>query len=272
MTSLGFMPEALATITLNIDPAIELGPLTLSWHGLTIAAGILVGALLAGGYADRRGFDRAEVWNAVLVISLAGIVGAKLFYVLLGTPSDLLRPGEWLSSQGFAFYGALIFGTAAVGVYLRRRRLGLRYLDALAFGFPLGMAVGRIGDVINGEHYGPPTDAPWGFRYLHPDADVPSDVVAYHSGGFYELVLALVMLPLIWALSQRLRRPGMLLWSVIALYGAGRFLMFFFRSDSDDLLLGFNAAQGTSLALIAAAALGAALTAHPVAPSIRGVA
>lgn len=265
------MPSTLAIITLNVDPAIELGPLTLSWHGLTIAAGILVGGLFAGRFAARRGLDRAEVWNAVLVISLAGMVGAKLFYLLVDTPSDLLRPGEWVSGRGFAFYGALIFGTAAVALYLRRQRLGLEYLDALAFGFPVGMALGRIGDVINGEHYGPPTDAPWGFRYLHPEADVPSSAIAYHSGGFYELVLALLMAPIVWRLAKRLRRPGMLLWSVIALYGAGRFAIFFFRSDSEGFILGLNAAQGTSLALIVAAGLGAALTSHPTAPTLRGV-
>lgn len=66
---------------------------------------------------------------------------------------------------------------------LRRSRLDVRYLDAMAVGFPLAMAVGRLGDVINGEHYGPATNAPWGVRNAHPDADVPSGEVGYHSGG-----------------------------------------------------------------------------------------
>jgi phosphatidylglycerol:prolipoprotein diacylglycerol transferase len=66
-------------------------------------------------------------------------------------------------------------------VYLWRTRLSLRYLDALAAGFPLGMAVGRIDDVISGEHYGPPTTLPWAFRYLNPMAEVPSTQVCLPS-------------------------------------------------------------------------------------------
>ena len=65
-----------------------------------------------------------------------------------------------------------------MALYLGWRRLGLRYLDALAAGFPLGMAIGRIGDVINGEHYGPVSDLPWAIRNTHPDADVPSNELA----------------------------------------------------------------------------------------------
>jgi phosphatidylglycerol:prolipoprotein diacylglycerol transferase len=249
-----------AVINIDINPTIELGPLTLSWHGLSIASGILLGSVLATAYARRRELDPERVLVAVWLIAGVGIIGAKLFYLLVNAPGDLLRPAEWFSGQGFAFYGAMIFGTAAVALYLWRNQLDLRYLDALASGFPLGMAVGRIGDVINGEHYGPPSDAPWAFRYLHPGADVPSDSVAYHSGGFYEVILALVMLPMVLALARRLRRPGALLWSVIALYGAGRFLMFFYRSDSDPFALGLNEAQWTSLALIAVAGLGAWLS------------
>ena len=127
----------------------------------------------------------------------------------------------------------------------------------MAAGFPLGMAVGRIGDVINGEHYGPATHAPWGIRYTHPEADVPRPDIAFHPGGLYEVVLALAMLAIVWPLRHRFRRPTMLLWAVIGLYGAGRFVMFFYRSDTDPGVLGINEAQLVSLALVAAAAIGA---------------
>lgn len=247
---------AVGVITINLDPRLHLGPLTVAWHGLMIAAGIAIGGFVASRFADRRGLDRDRLWTAVGVIALAGIVGSKLFYLLLN-PADLARPERWLSGYGFAFYGAMIGGTVAVAVYLRRARLGIAYLDALAFGFPLGLAVGRIGDLISGEHYGPPSDAPWAVRYLNPSAEVPHTGVAYHSGALYEIVLGLVMLLVVWLLAKRLRRPGALLWAVIALYSAGRFVIFFYRDDSSQLALGLNAAQWTSLGLIAAAALGA---------------
>ncbi len=244
-------------ITIGIDPTIELGPLVIAWHGLMIAVGIGAGAWLALRYARERDLDAGALMNAVFVIALAGIVGARFFYLLLNDAEALLRPADWLGTRGFAFYGALVLGTLGVAAYLRRGRLSLRYLDALAAGFPLGMAVGRIGDVINGEHYGPASDLPWAFRYTHPDAEVPSSAVAYLSGGFYEIVLAVLMLALIWPLRHRFRRPTMLLWTVVALYGLGRFVMFFYREDAETLMLGLSDAQWTSVALVAIAGLGA---------------
>jgi phosphatidylglycerol---prolipoprotein diacylglyceryl transferase len=245
-------------ITIGVDPNIDLGPLTLTWHGVMIAVGVFAGGWLATVYARERGLERDRVIDLIVIMAVSGIVGARVFW--LAERGYLTSPSEWFGAHGFSFYGAIILGVGATGAYMWRRGIGFRYLDALAAGFPLGTAVGRIGDVINGEHYGPASDLPWAVRNTHPDADVPSSVLAYHSGGLYEVVLGLVMLAIIWPLRHRFRRPGMLLWAVIGLYAAGRFVMFFYRSDSDDVALGLNGAQWTSLALIAAAALAAWLT------------
>jgi hypothetical protein len=67
----------------------------------------------------------------------------------------------------------MIAAALGIGVHLRSTRPSVEYLDAVAFGLPLGIAIGRIGDVINGEHYGPATDFFLGDRNTHPDADVP---------------------------------------------------------------------------------------------------
>jgi phosphatidylglycerol:prolipoprotein diacylglycerol transferase len=108
-----------------------------------------------------------------------------------------------------------------------------------------------------GEHHGPPSSAPWAVRYTHPEAEVPSPAVAYHSGALYEILLALGILAVALLMRHRWRQPGLALCSVVALYGAGRFAMFFYRSDSQALAAGLNAAQWTSLALVASACLGA---------------
>lgn len=245
-----------ATITIDIDPMIEIGPVAVSWHGLGIALGLVVGTLLALRVARERGLDADEVLNVIGVLAITGMIGARLFYLLENDPSALVAPADWLGTNGFSFYGAIIFGVPAVGLYLHRRHLGIGYLDVLAAGFPLGMAVGRIGDVINGEHYGPVSDLPWAVRNAHPDADVPSNTLAFHSGGLYEVMLGLAMFALIWPLRDRLRPPGSLLWTVIAVYATGRFLMFFVREDSTDLILGLSVTQWTSLGLLAAALVG----------------
>ena len=114
--------------------------------------------------------------------------------------------------------------------------------------------------MINGEHHGPATTFLLGARNTHPDADVPSPDVAYHSGGLYEALIGALVFAVVWALRRGLRERLAMTWSVLALLAAGRFGEFFVRSDSETVALGLEVAQWTSLALIAAAAGGAWLT------------
>ena len=242
---------SLPVITVDLDPVVHLGPLSLSWHGMTIAFGLFVGGWLATRVARERDLDPEEILTLVTIIAISGLIGARILYLAENDSGALLNPAEWFGSQGYSFYGGILFGVPAVALYLRRARKSIVYLDALAAGFPLGMAVGRIGDVINGEHYGPVSDLPWAVRNAHPEADVPSNALAYHSGGLYEVLLALAMFAVIWPLRHRFRRPGMMLCVVVAGYAVGRFAMFFVRDDSTPLTLGLSVTQWTSLALLA---------------------
>ena len=247
--------SAVGAITIGIDPTIELGPITLAWHGLMIAVGILVGAVLAGRLARRWGMPSDPMYTAAGLAAVAGLVGGRILYLVERGLLD--QPGEWLSTQGFSFTGGLVLAAAVIALYVRRTGLPLRYLDAMAVGLPLGVAIGRIGDVINGEHYGPPTDSFLGVRNTHPDAEVPSPDVSYHSGGLYDVMLGLAVLAVVWPLRNRIQSPTMLVWLVLGLFGAGRFVEFFWRSDSDAVALGLNSAQWTSLGLVLVAAVGA---------------
>ena len=243
------------SITIGLDPELHVGPVSIAWHGLTIAVGIVVGMAVAVRYGRTRDLETERIQTLVLVLVAAGVVGSRLLYLLQHDPGAIVRPGDLIGSRGFSFYGALIASPAAAAVYVVRHKLTTRYLDALAAGFPLGMAVGRIGDLINGEHYGGPTDLPWGVRYTHPDALVPSPGIAYHSGGLYEIVLALAMVAVLTPLWSRLRAPTSLLWATILMYSAGRFLMFFARDDSGTEL-GLKGAQWMSLAIAVTSAAG----------------
>jgi phosphatidylglycerol:prolipoprotein diacylglycerol transferase len=252
------MAGKLATITIGIDPTIEFGPLTLAWHGITIAVGILIGGVVAARQARRRGLDAQPIQAIVMIVVAGALVGGRLYY--LAEQGRLFDVGAWFSSRGFTFYGGFIAAAAGIGVYLWRRRLSLEYLDVAAFGLPLGIAIGRIGDVINGEHYGPATDFFLGVRNTHPDAAVPSPDVAYHSGGLYEVLIGAAVFAVVLALRSRLTRPTAMTWLVIGLLAGGRFIEFFVRSDSDEVALGLEVAQWTSLALLAVAGIGAWLT------------
>jgi phosphatidylglycerol:prolipoprotein diacylglycerol transferase len=236
-------------ITIDIDPFVQLAPLTLAWHGVMTAVGLAAGTWLATVRARELRLDPQRVVSAAALMAAAGVAGARVLW--LAEHGKLLEPAEWVGTRGYSIYGGILAGVIAGGFYVLRDRAARLYLDALAAGFPLGLAVGRLGDVINGEHFGPPSDLPWAFRYMHPDAEVPSAAVAYHSGGFYEVVLGLAMLAILWPLRRRLGQ-GLMFLTVIALYSGGRFVMFFWRSDSAQALGGLDTAQLTSLSLLAA--------------------
>jgi len=241
-----------AVITIGIDPEIHVGPLTLAWHGLTIAVGVVIGGLVAARCLRERGRDTEPLYAIGMLIALGAIVGGRLFYVLE-------RGGPLLGSRGFTFDGGFVLAAALVVGYVWWRGLGARYLDAVAVGLALGVAVGRIGDIINGEHYGPQSDFLLAVRNSHPDALTPNADLAYQSGGLYEVLLASLIFAIVWPLRHRLR-PGELTWLVVGLFSLGRFFEFFARSDSPDLALGLNNAQWSSLVLLGVAVAGWWLT------------
>lgn len=252
------MWEVLAALTIGIEAEFKLGPIELTWHGLMTAVGIAVGAWLAGRAARAQGLRDTDTSNAVVILALAGIVGSRLLYLAQNDAAALLDPGEWIGSRGFSIYGAVIGGPLAAALYLRRRPNPRQQLDALAAAFPLGLAVGRIGDLISGEHYGAPTDVAWGIAYSSASAEVPNAGVAYHSGALYEIILALLLLAVVRSLWRRLP-PLALFWTVVALYGVGRFVIFFWRADGGGETLGVSGAQWISLGLVAVAGAGAAM-------------
>ena len=247
-----------AVITIGLDPTIEIGPLTLAWHGMTIAIGIALGALVAARYGRERGLRSDPLYDICAIIAVAGLAGGKLFYLV--EQGTIFDPGAWVSGRGFTFNGGLVLAAVAIAVYLRFKKLPITYLDVVAAGFPLGVAIGRIGDFINGEHYGERSDWLLAVRNTHPQAEAPSRELAYHSGGLYEVLLGLAVFAVVWPLRHRLTKPLLLVWLVVGLLAAGRFVEFFFRADSDVVGLGLNSAQWTSLAMVAVSLVGAALT------------
>lgn len=243
-------------MTIGLPPEIDLGFMTIAWHGLLTGAGLILGMLLAERFARMRSLDPAPVLGMTLVLAATGLVGARLFYLAQEDPGRLLQPWSG-GAEGFAFYGSLIAGVPAVALYLRAAgRPVLPYLDVIALAFPAGMAVGRIGDLINGEHHGPPTGLPWGVTYTDPASHVPETGVAYHSGALYEIVAVALLAAAAVVLARRLRRPGDALWLMLGLYSAARFVVFFWVRDVDVVGLGLRQAQWTSVALVAVALAG----------------
>ena len=250
----------MAVIRIGIDPFIHLGPVTLAWHGITIALGIVIGGLAAGRWLRQRDLSVEPMYTFGALAAAGGIIGARIFYLFEHDPGGLLVPSRLLSSHGFTFDGGVILAAILIAVYVHRTGLSGRYMDAAAAGLPLGVAVGRIGDVINGEHYGARSTFLLAVRNSHPDALTPNPHYAYQNGGLYEVLLATLILTIVWPLRHRFTRPGDLAWLVLGLFAAGRFFEFFLRGDSPQLALGLSNAQWTSVALLIIVAIGWTLT------------
>ena len=235
-----------AVITIGLDPNIHLGPVTLAWHGLTIAIGIVLGGVIAARLVRRHELDPDPLtWLGVLLV-IGGLVGGRIFYVLE-------HGGPLFGTRGFTFDGGFILAAVLLWGYVRVAHLDGRYLDAVAVALPVGVAVGRIGDVINGEHYGKASTSWLAVRNSHPDALTPNPALAFQNGGLYEVLLAGLIALIVWPLRDRLPRTGDVVWLVVGLFAVGRFFEFFLRSDSPALALGLSNAQWTSLALLAVA-------------------
>ena len=144
-----------------------------------------------------------------------------------------------------------------VGAYIWARRSRFSFwkvIDASGAAAMIGLAIGRIGDVINGEHHGTPTNLPWGVEYVNP-ATLGEPGVVVHPEVAYEMVLTLAILGALLLFHQRLkgRLPdGVLGLIYLGLYAAGRFFLSFLRTDP-AVFLGLRQAQLASLLMVAIA-------------------
>ena len=209
--------------------------------------------LLATRWARHQHLSPDPLYAVTGLVVVGGLVGGRAFYLLE-------HGGPIFGTNGFTFDGGVILAAVLIAAYVRRKRLSAAYLDVIAAALPLGVAIGRIGDIINGEHYGPRSDFVLAVRNANPHALTPNPALAYQNGGLYEALLALLIFLIAWSLRKRLRHRLDMTWLVLALFNAGRLIEFFARSDSPKLALGLDNAQWTSLGLLLVVAVGWPLT------------
>jgi phosphatidylglycerol:prolipoprotein diacylglycerol transferase len=159
-----------------MDPImIQLGPLAIRWYGFFIALGVFGGAWWATRLARERGLDAEKFLDMVLYLVLAGVVGARLVYVLT-SPSAYFGPGGnpvaalYLWEGGLSFHGAVGGILIALWLYARRHKLNMwAYLDIMVPTAALGIMGGRIGNFMNGtDTSGRLTNWPIGFTWPEP--------------------------------------------------------------------------------------------------------
>jgi len=240
-------------IKIGIDPVlVTIGGLKIHWYGIMIAIGLYVAIQVALREAARRGMNRDQLMNVALLAAVLGIVGGRLYYVVQNNPSFYWHhPAEIIAvwQGGMAFFGAMFGGAVAVAISAWRWHIPFwSLLDVGAIGMTIGQAIGRIGNIINGDIVGYKTNG-WGFEYTNPNTFGPPNVPV-QPASLYELLISLALFVLLWNLRSRVHPDGMLAMIYIVLYSVSQFFIFFLR-DNIVVLGGLKQAQVTSLVVIA---------------------
>lgn len=248
---------------ISYDPLVRivLGPLSVSPHGIGTALGFAMGAWLMLPAMRRRGVDD-ELFSKIASRSIiGGILGARFFYVLNNLSSyDSVLEALKVWEGGISLLGG-IFG-AIVAAYPAVRGKGFRFLqvmDAAVPGLALGIAIGRVGDLVIADHLGAPTTLPFGFRC--PDVvDVgrtvgsrcpPGEVV--HLTALYDLTAVSLVLALVLLYRRGRRIEGAVTLVAAMAYGTGRFALDFLREDVRRF--GLTGSQWVALGVVTVAVI-----------------
>lgn len=223
--------------------------LPVRWYGILVMFGVVVGGWLAEREVTRRGEKGERIWDLLVWVLPAAIVGARLWYVLntsLGGNSYYLdNPAQIMNipNGGLHFFGGLLFGAVVLYFYMRREKLDFwLFLDAIAPAALLGQALARPANFINQELYGPPTDLPWGISIdaAHRIAAYsnlglyPVETTRFHPTFAYEMIWnILATLFLLWLARQYAEslKPGTIFGGWLILAGVGRAIIEQFRPD-----------------------------------------
>ena len=246
-----------------IDPIIFRIPLLnwpVHWYGLILMTGFLVGAWMVERELKRRGENGELIWDAAIWVLIPGVIGARLWYVLNATlggdtrfsnnPIEIIR----IWNGGLHIFGAFLFGAAALLLYLNKNKLDpWLFLDAIGPAAFVGQAIGRLGNFVNQELYGPPTDLPWGLKIFPENPyQIPADVqgrstqeiltyiqtTRFHPTFAYEMLWNFAAAGfLLWLLRryEKTLKPGTLFAGWLVLAGIGRTWIEFFRPDQPKI-------------------------------------
>jgi phosphatidylglycerol:prolipoprotein diacylglycerol transferase len=217
----------------------QIGSFYLPTYGVLVATGVLLGLWISVRNAEKQGINGDDMWNLGIFMVLAGILGAKILYIINEWSSYSNNWREIFSlntlQAGGVFSGGLI-GALAVGAwYMRRHHMpASRTTDALAPGLAFGHVLGRFGCFSAGCCYGKPTDHFWGVTFTNPLANQVSETplnvrleptqLIEAAAEFFNFVF------LMWLLKRK-KFDGQVFAAFMMLYGVERFFIEFLRGD-----------------------------------------
>jgi phosphatidylglycerol---prolipoprotein diacylglyceryl transferase len=242
---------------------LQLGPFAVTGYGLMMMVAFLMAGWAIQLELRRRGLDEEFAADIVIAAVIGGLVGAKVWYVVVNQDwAALFRRG------GFVWYGGFLGGVVGVLINGWRLRVPPRYtMELTAPALALGYALGRVGCFLVNDDYGIPTSLPWGMRFpsglppttvgnlshLHvtfPPGTDPATVVAVHPTQIYETIAMLLVFTVLWRLRGGRHGLGWLFGVYLVFAGVERFLVEFVRAKDDRVFGELSIAQVTSLVVI----------------------
>jgi phosphatidylglycerol:prolipoprotein diacylglycerol transferase len=242
-----------------------LGPVEVSGFGIAILMCFVIGQQVAQRELQRRGYDPDPVADMVFAAVVGGLLGAKLYYVVILHHWDAL-----FDRGGFVYWGGLIGGALAVSWVVMRKKFGfMRMADVSGPAIAAAYAVGRTGCWAVGDDYGrpwrgalavafpegaPPSTASImarEFGVAIPPGAGPTTVLSVYPTQLLEVVLGLLMFGILWRLRDHEHAEGWLWGVYCVLAGVERFVVEFFRAKDDRFVAGLTYAQVISLAFVA---------------------
>jgi len=248
---------------MNVYPfTLHFGPLAITGYGIMMMVAFLMGGWAIQVELRRRKLDEEYAADIVIAAVVGGLVGAKIWYVLV--------TGQWgalFSRGGLVWYGGFFGGVIAVLANGWRKRVPLRFTCELAApALALGYALGRVGCFLVNDDYGLPTSLPWAMKFpagmpissvselaragaTFPPGTDPNMIVAVHPTQIYETLIMLVAFAWLWKQRAHLHAVGWLFATYLIWAGTERFLVEFIRAKDDRLFGQFSLAQATSIVL-----------------------
>ena len=240
--------------SIGYDPIVhvEIGPLSISPHGVGIAVGFLLGARLMLPAAERKGISADDVYALLTRAAIGAIIGARVAYVVNHAGDydhilDIFKVWQGGISLLGGFAGAILLALPE----MRKRRLSFwKVMDAAAPGMALGVIVGRVGDLIVGDHLGKTTSFFLGYKCPPADVDTASPCLGnvVHQTALYDFLLTILLLACLLWLRRTPRWDGFLILAFATWYGVGRVIEDFLREDVRHF--GLTGSQWSAIAAV----------------------
>ena len=250
----------------------RIGDFAITSFGVMMALSFLIGGWILSNELRRKGENPELAWEMVWYAAIGGVVGARLYYLILTWQNTVADPWGALTSRGgLVWYGGFFGATALIVWDTLRAKIPLgKMADVVAPPLAFSYAIGRVGCFLVGDDWGRPTDLPWGIAFPRgtPPTTVASiersfgitvdpalvekygNVIPVHPTQLYEIGMSLIIFAIVWRLRKRIVPEGALFSIYIALAGVERFIVEIFRAKDDRFVGPLTMAQVIALGIM----------------------